>query len=65
MIYFILSTHFNINIYINSGTAGLRVDQLSLEKSEVFLKNRRRVQNHIGGLHACSMALAVESATGK
>lgn len=30
----------------------------------VTLKNRRRVQNHIGGLHACGMALAAESATG-
>lgn len=30
----------------------------------VTLKNRRRVQNHIGGIHACGMALAAESATG-
>lgn len=30
----------------------------------VTIKNRRRVQNHIGGLHACGMALAAESATG-
>lgn len=30
----------------------------------VSIKNRRRVQNHIGGMHACGMALAAESATG-
>lgn len=47
-----------------AGTAGLQVEKLSQKESEVYLKNRRKVQNHIGGLHACSMALAAESATG-
>mmetsp|Transcript_32827 Transcript_32827/g.97880 ORF Transcript_32827/g.97880 Transcript_32827/m.97880 type:complete len:172 (-) Transcript_32827:213-728(-) len=47
-----------------AGTAGLQVERLSQRESTVRLKNRRRVQNHIGGLHACSMALAAESATG-
>ena len=54
-----------LSVLYVKGTAGLRVDELSLSKSKVFLKNRTRVQNHIGSLHACSMALAVESATGK
>jgi len=47
-----------------AGTAGLRVETLTPHKVEVVLKNRRKIQNHIGGLHACSMALAAESATG-
>lgn len=47
-----------------AGTAGLQVEKLSVKESEVYLKNRKKVQNHIGGLHACSMALAAESATG-
>jgi len=47
-----------------AGTAGLKVEKLSQKESEVYLKNRKNVQNHIGGLHACSMALAAESATG-
>ncbi len=28
------------------------------------LYRRRKVQNHIGGIHACGMALLSESATG-
>ena len=47
-----------------AGTAGLRVETLTERKVEVLLQNRRRIRNHIGGLHACSMALAAESATG-
>jgi len=47
-----------------AGTAGLRVEKLTEREVEVVLKNKRRIQNHIGGLHACSMALAAESATG-
>ncbi|KAL7569033.1 hypothetical protein ACA910_021314 [Epithemia clementina (nom. ined.)] len=47
-----------------AGTAGIRIEELSHSQSTVTLKNRRKIQNHIGGLHACSMALAAESATG-
>ena len=47
-----------------AGTAGLRVEKLNNREVEVHLRNRWRIQNHIGGLHACSMALAAESATG-
>jgi len=47
-----------------AGTAGLRVDKMNNREVEVSLRNRRKIQNHIGGLHACSMALAAESATG-
>jgi acyl-coenzyme A thioesterase PaaI-like protein len=47
-----------------AGTAGIRIEQVTQQESVVTLKNRRKIQNHIGGLHACSMALAAESATG-
>ncbi len=47
-----------------AATAGIKVEKLSQRESQVYLRNKRRVQNHIGGLHACSMALAAESATG-
>lgn len=47
-----------------AGTAGLRVEKLNRQEVEVTLRNRKKIQNHIGGLHACSMVLAAESATG-
>jgi acyl-coenzyme A thioesterase PaaI-like protein len=47
-----------------AGTARLQVETLSAQKVQVRLQNRKSIQNHIGGLHACSMVLAAESATG-
>ncbi|KLT72209.1 hypothetical protein PL75_09375 [Neisseria arctica] len=45
-------------------TAGLRFEQLSRESVRVSIRNRRAVQNHIKGVHACAMALLAETATG-
>ncbi len=47
-----------------AGTAGLRFESLSAERAVVIAKNRRKVQNHIGGVHAAAMALLAETATG-
>lgn len=47
-----------------AGTAGLRFEALSTEQAIVTIANRRRVQNHIGGVHAAAMALLAETATG-
>ena len=47
-----------------AGTAGIRIDCLNFEKSVLTLKNRRKVQNHIGSVHAAATALLGESATG-
>ena len=64
------SLHPNAITYIfNSmvkltGTAGIRIESLSHTHSQLSLQNTKWIQNHIGGLHACSMALAAESATG-
>lgn len=46
------------------GTAGLRFDEVSARRVVVSLRNRRRVQNHIKGVHAAGMALLAETATG-
>ncbi|MCP2039682.1 uncharacterized protein (TIGR00369 family) [Neisseria sp. HSC-16F19] len=45
-------------------TAGLRFDRLSQEEVAVSIRSRRAVHNHIGGVHACAMALLAETATG-
>ena len=60
---FVYTQVFNRMVKL-AGTAGLSVETLTERKAEVVLPNIRRIQNHIGGLHACSMALAAESATG-
>lgn len=46
------------------GTANIRYIEVSHSKVTVQLKNHRAMQNHIGQLHACSMALIAETATG-
>lgn len=46
------------------GTAGLRFDEISQERVVVSIRNRRKVQNHIKGVHAAGMALLAETATG-
>jgi acyl-coenzyme A thioesterase PaaI-like protein len=46
------------------GTAGLRFDEISNERVVVSIRNRRKVQNHIKGVHAAGMALLAETATG-
>lgn len=46
------------------GTAGLSIEELSTSRAVVFVKNRKKVQNHIGGVHAAAMALVAETATG-
>jgi len=47
-----------------TGTARLGFELLTPELVVVSIKNRRRVRNHIGGLHAAAMALLAETATG-
>eukprot|EP00051_Salpingoeca_urceolata_P007242 m.95909 g.95909 ORF g.95909 m.95909 type:complete len:171 (+) comp15170_c0_seq2:63-575(+) len=46
------------------GTSGLRVNSVDKKNISVSLKNKRKVQNHIGSVHAAAMALVAESATG-
>lgn len=46
------------------GTAGLQVEKISTEQVVISIANKRRVQNHIGTVHAAAMALLAETATG-
>ncbi len=47
-----------------TGTAGLDFLQMSRERVEIGLKNEKKVQNHVGGIHASAMNLLAETATG-
>lgn len=47
-----------------TGTAGLDFRELSAQRSEIRIANRKAVQNHIGGVHAAAMTLVAETATG-
>ncbi|MBV8046367.1 MAG: DUF4442 domain-containing protein [Paludibacterium sp.] len=46
------------------GTAGLRFEEVSPTRMVVSIPNRRKVQNHIKGVHAAAMALLAETASG-
>ena len=46
------------------GTARVKIVEMTAERVRVTVGNRRRVRNHIGGVHAAAMALAAETATG-
>ncbi len=46
------------------GTSKVVIEEMTEERVVASLKNRRRVQNHIKGIHATAMALLAETATG-
>ena len=47
-----------------TGTAGLDFLQMGRGRVEIGLRNDKKVQNHIGGIHASAMNLLAETATG-
>ena len=47
-----------------AGTAKLDILGSDLKSVTFNVKNRKKVQNHIGSVHAAAMALLAESATG-
>ncbi len=47
-----------------TGTAGLDFLQMGRERVEIGIRNEKKVQNHIGGIHASAMNLLAETATG-
>jgi uncharacterized protein (TIGR00369 family) len=47
-----------------AGTAGTKVLKLTPNECIVVMPNKKKVQNHIGSVHAAAMALMAESATG-
>ncbi|MFV5490515.1 DUF4442 domain-containing protein [Acinetobacter sp. ASP199] len=46
------------------GSARIRYEQLSHDQVIVSMANHKAMQNHIGQIHACAMALLAETATG-
>lgn len=47
-----------------AGTTGIRILEVSNHKVVIELANKKKVQNHIGGVHAVAAAVIAESATG-
>lgn len=47
-----------------TGTVGIRIESLDQARCVISLANKRRVQNHIGGVHAVASLVLAESATG-
>ena len=47
-----------------AGTAGLDFLQMTTSSVEIGIRNEKKVQNHIGGIHASAMNLLAETATG-
>ena len=47
-----------------AGTGGIRFEELGEGRAVLNIRNRKKVQNHIGGVHAAAMALLAETATG-
>jgi acyl-coenzyme A thioesterase PaaI-like protein len=46
------------------GTSALLIDEMTPDRIAVSLRNVRKVQNHIKGVHAAAMALLAETASG-
>lgn len=47
-----------------AGTTGCKVTEINQHRCVVELANKKKVQNHIGSIHAAGIALLAESATG-
>ncbi len=47
-----------------TGTAGIKIEELTERSAVVSVKNKKSVQNHIGSVHAVAGILIAESATG-
>ena len=60
---FLLTKLFSSQVKF-AGTTGIRIEKLDQSESYLSLKNAKKVQNHIGGVHAVAAAVLAESATG-
>lgn len=60
---FILTKFFCSTVKF-AGTTGINIKSVSHEQVEITLANKKKVQNHISGIHAVAAALLAESATG-
>jgi len=60
---FLLTTFFNSKVKF-AGTTGVKIEKVTHQQTILSLKNKKSVQNHIGGIHAIAAAVLAESATG-
>ena len=52
------------NVVPFTGNSSLKFEKIEADEVVISLKNNRSVQNHIKQVHACAMALVIETATG-
>lgn len=45
-------------------TSGVRIIDLVEERAETVIPNRRKIRNHVGGVHAAAVALLAETTSG-
>lgn len=60
---FLLTQFFTSKVKF-AGTTGIAICDVSSQYVEINLANNKKVQNHIGGIHAVAAAVLAESATG-
>ena len=60
---FLLTTLFSSKVKF-AGTTGVKLEKVTHQQTILTLKNKKSVQNHIGGIHAIAAAVLAESATG-
>ena len=60
---FLLTKAFSSKVKF-AGTTGIRIESISQDQVVIHLANKKKVQNHIGGVHAIAAAVIAESATG-
>jgi len=60
---FLLTTLFTTKVKF-AGTTGVKIEKITHQQTILLLKNKKSVQNHIGGIHAVAAAVLAESATG-
>lgn len=60
---FLLTKLFNTTVKY-AGTTGIKLEKVTNRETVLTLKNKKSVQNHIGGIHAIAASLLAESATG-
>ncbi|NQY86261.1 MAG: DUF4442 domain-containing protein [Colwellia sp.] len=60
---FLLTKLFALKVKF-AGTTGVKIDKITHQQTILSLKNKKSVQNHIGGIHAIAAAVLAESATG-
>lgn len=60
---FLLTKLFTTKVKF-AGTTGVKINKITHQQTLLSLKNKKSVQNHIGGIHAIAAAVLAESATG-